>query len=465
MTQHQGKAVLVKLPAVVGYLLEVDRIGLIICLIDISTRINCGCISIERLSGLCILPLIVGHGAVQGQLQALDRGDISKTIEGEHIGKGLVGVEFIRLQEVSQRLQSRRTVCTAISTITIVIHLAILIGHDVAFAITQINRIDRCKAGSDIKNRLATIAHIVLVSMGKVDVRAHLQPVLSLVISLNTGSISLEIRVIYDTLVLQIAQGSIVGHLVATTGNTHVVFLAQRIAESLIHPVVRGKGIEFSVVINTITQGGIRVQAAVGSNEILSLRNGIDHIAQSALVACLAHGFVGSNMRIESRHALIAYIIIIESLVIGFIILGRVGDAVVVDGCTTVAAPLSLEADGSLLCLTLLGGNHDYTIGTTGTIEGVGCCILQHCDTLHIVRVEVIPSAIVRSTIHDNERRCSGVDGTEATDGKRRSGCWRTGSIGHLHTGYLALQSAEHIGELLFLQEVTFHYTCRTRER
>ena len=354
--------------------------------------------------------------------------------------------------------------CTAISAITIVIHLAILIGHDVAFAITQINRIDRCKAGGDIKNRLATIAHIVLVGMGKVDVRAHLQPVLGLVISLNTGCISLEIRIIYDTLVLQIAQRSIVGHLVATTGNTHVVFLAQRIAESLIHPVVRGKGIELAVVINTVAQGGIRVQAAVGSDKILSLRNGIDHIAQSALIAGLAHGFVGSNMRIESRHTLIAYIIIIESLVIGFIILGRIGDAVVIDGGTTVAAPLSLKADGSLLCLTLLRGNHDDAIGTTGTIEGVGCRILQHGDTLHIVRVEVVPSAIVWSTIHDNEWRCSGIDGTEATDGKRRGGGWRTGCIGHLHTGYLTLQSAEHIGKLLFLQEVAFYNARRTRE-
>ena len=65
MTQHQGEAVLVKLLAVVGYLLEVDCISLIICLIDISTRINSGCIAIERLVGLGILPLIVGHGTIQ----------------------------------------------------------------------------------------------------------------------------------------------------------------------------------------------------------------------------------------------------------------------------------------------------------------------------------------------------------------------------------------------------------------
>ena len=235
-------------------------------------------------------------------------------------------------------------------------------------------------------------------------------------------------------------------------------------AESLIHPVIWGEGIELAVVINTVAQGGIRVQAAVGTDEILSLWNGIDHIAQSTLVAGFAHGFIGSDMSIESRHALVAYIIIIESLVIGFVILGRVGDAVIIDGGTTVAAPLSLKADGSLLSLTLLGGNHDNTIGTTGTIEGVRCRILQHGDTLYIVRVEVVPAAIVWSTIHDNERRCSSVDGTEATDGKRRGGCWRTGCIGHLHTGYLALQSAEHIGKLLFLQEVAFYNACRTRE-
>ena len=464
MAQHQGEAVLVKLSAIVGYLLEVDRIGLIICLVDISARINRSRVAIERLGGLCILPLIVGHGTVQSQLQALDRGNISKTIEGEHIGKGLVGVELIRLQEVSQRLQSRRTVGAAISTITIIIHLSVLIGHDVAFAITQINGIDRRKAGGDIENRLATIAHIVLVGMGKVDIRSYLQPVLSLVISLDTGSIALEIRVIYNTLVLQITQRSIISHLIATTRNTHVVFLAQRIAESLIHPVIRCECIKLAVIIDTIAQGGIRFQAAIGTDKILSLRNGIDHIAQSALVACLAHGFIGSDMSIESRHALVAYIIIIESLVIGFVILGRVGDAVVIYGSTTVAAPFCLEGNSSLLSLTLLGGNHDDTIGTTGTIEGVGCRILQHGDTLHIVRVEVVPSAIVWSTIHDNERRCSGVDGTEATDGKRRGGCWRTGCIGHLHTGYLALQSAEHIGKLLFLQQVAFYNARRTCE-
>ena len=426
MTQHGCQGVLAYLLAVVDDLLEVDRIGLVSRLGDVTARIGDGSVSVERLDGLRLFPLIIGNRTIERYLQALDRRNINITIEREHIGEGMIGVQLIRLQEVTHRIQGARTLSTTILTRTIVIHLAILIHHDVAIAITHIDRIDRGKASGEAEDRLATLGHIVLVGMRKVDIGTHLEPVLGLVICLDACGISLEIRVIDDTLVLQIAQGSIVSHLVAAARHAHVVFLAQGMAESLILPVVRHQGIKLSVVIHTIAQGGVRVQSSIGTDEVFPIRHGIDKIAQATLVARGADGIVGIDMGIVSRQAPIAYIIIIKSLVISFIVLSRTRDAIIVDIATAIGTPLGIEGDRSLLRLALLGGDHDDSVGTTSTIECVAGSILQHGDALHIIRVEVVPSALVRCTIHDDKRRSAGIDRTEATDGKGRIGGRRT---------------------------------------
>ena len=240
--------------------------------------------------------------------------------------------------------------------------------------------------------------------MSEVDIGPHLQPVLSLVVSLDASGITFEIRVIHDTLVLQVTQGSIEVHLLATPCDVHIVFLSQGMTESLIHPVIRCQGIEFAIAIDTIAQSGIRIQSTIGTYQILTIRYGVSDITQATLVAGSTQGRVGCNMGIVCRQALVAHIIIIESLVVSLIIFSRIGDAVVVDGGTAVATPLGIKSNGGFLSLAPLGGHHDDTIGTSGTIKRIRSRILQYGDALHIIRIEIVPSSIVWRTIDDDKR-------------------------------------------------------------
>ena len=70
-----------------------------------------------------------------------------------------------------------------------------------------------------------------------------------------------------------------------------------------------------------------------------------------------------------------------------------------------VDTPLGVDSDLSVLTLLgTLGGDHNHTVGTTGTIQSVRSSILQHSHVLDIGRVQIGHIAIVRSTV-DNDKR------------------------------------------------------------
>src|SRR5690606_12985537 len=54
-----------------------------------------------------------------------------------------------------------------------------------------------------------------------------------------------------------------------------------------------------------------------------------------------------------------------------------------------VAAHRTLVTDRpSAILVTPFGGNQDYTVGTTGTIDRCRRCVLQYLDALDVVRVQ-----------------------------------------------------------------------------
>ena len=214
----------------------------------------------------------------------------------------------------------------------------------------------------------------------------------------------------HHTLVLQVTERCVVRHLLGSTRDIEVVLLAEAGAESLIHPIVWSEGEELPVVVHAVSERGVGVDASVGTDEVLALRHIINHVAQTTILAIHADGVVGRYVCVVSRHALIAHVIVVQGLVIELVVLCGIGDAVVIDRGAAVGAPLGVERDGSLLGGALLGGDHDHTIGTTGTVQGVRGSVLEHGDAFHIVRVEIVPATVVGSTVDDDERLRVGVD-------------------------------------------------------
>ena len=77
------------------------------------------------------------------------------------------------------------------------------------------------------------------------------------------------------------------------------------------------------------------------------------------------------------RHSLLIHKIVLKSGIIDFIVLSRICDVVVVPERLGVQTPLCIHIHDSIRMLCLLGGHHDDTIRTTGTVESIGSSILK----------------------------------------------------------------------------------------
>ena len=53
---------------------------------------------------------------------------------------------------------------------------------------------------------------------------------------------------------------------------------------------------------------------------------------------------------------------------------------------------------------TLLGVDHNHTVGTTATVQGGGTRVLQHVIRSNIVRVDRRHVALVGHTVHNDKR-------------------------------------------------------------
>ena len=245
--------------------------------------------SIIRLLGTLIAIFIVIHRTVQGNLQSLDKcwGNLSKAINTESISYRMGCLKLVILQLVD--LREYRSIQACIHSVTIIIYLTIIIGHDIAIAISEIQRIDRSDGIDHVEGIGRTVfsiriylCGIVCNGMGIVYVTTHLQPFICLIGSLQACSISLKLRSVCDTWVIQIAQGSIELGIVVSTIHIHIILLSEGVSVSRLEPVVRTNRIVLSVIRDFIAQCGIRIQLSIIANEILSLRHIVADITQSA---------------------------------------------------------------------------------------------------------------------------------------------------------------------------------------
>ena len=233
---------------------------------------------------------------------------------------------------------------------------------------------------------------------------SDLEPALCLVVGFESCRISLKIRIICDTLIVQVAERTIETQFLRTAAEAEIVFLSETLAESFLNPVVREQCVEFAVIVNPVAKCCVRVEFTVRSDKVLVVGNGIDDISKASVSRWLAQSVVGCLVSRVCGHFVIPYIVVVECLIIGFVILARVCDLVIVLCGTHIHAPFCIEGDSRALGLGLLCGDHYDTVGTSCTVQCVGSCILEHCNAFYVIRIQVVPSSVIRCAVNNYER-------------------------------------------------------------
>ena len=119
--------------------------------------------------------------------------------------------------------------------------------------------------------------------------------------------------------------------------------------------------------------------------------------------------------------------------------------------------------------LSFLGGNHDYTVGTTRTIDSRGRHILQDFDALDVGRIQErhgiersigspcigagSSGVVIDNEAIDNVKRfVTTRDGVASTDADGAGSTRLSATRGHVNTSYGALQHALHRRDILVEQ-------------
>ncbi len=146
------------------------------------------------------------------------------------------------------------------------------------------------------------------------------------------------------------------------------------------------------------------------------------------------------------------------------VVLGGIRNHVVLTYGAAVATPLGVHVDGGFALLGLLGGNHDYAVGTAGTIQRVGGSVLQHGYALNVIGVQVgdVPVGAHRRTVDDVEGALAGVDGAETTHTHCGRAAGSTVRAGQLHAGNGTSQGVDDVAHLSLLQLFGAHHLSRT---
>ena len=398
--------------------------------------------------------LVERSGSVDGQGQALDDVNVDVALGGKRVtfrivrvvtgGEDRVGVR----DERTGRARDTTGIEVAVTVIEDgdAVHVIVLGTVSVA-DVERIDRGDLGRVGPDVTGRavVTVVAQLVEVELGVGHVGTDLEPVLGLVVSLQTGGQTLVVGLLGDTVVVQVADGGEVGQAVLSTGDGERVLLTETLAVHLIGPVV---GLHHEVA-ELVALDGVRVELAVTADGVFASGEGVGLIAQTAggdveqVVVC-------THVSLFSRQgkAVGGDIVVIESFVVLLVVGAGIGEGVVLLESLGVETDLGVEGHHGLADLTLLGGDHDHTVGATGAVQGVGSRILEDGHGLDIARGDVVHVAVVRHTVDDDERILTCVDGGDTTHADGSVGTRSAAGGDQLDTSHLAGESVRGAGDL-----------------
>ena len=346
----------------------------------------------------------------------------------DHVGEDR-GVDLVEaglhvvVAVVAERVTCReeRTGDTIARGQTIVVSLvSVLVFLDVDVAVfihlTDIDRIDRCDGRGEVHQvgrvgrraqvgvRLHQRVHILCV-------HTQFQPLLGLIVGLDTARDTLIAASVDDTVLVEIAQRHVERRAVGHTLGADIVLLAQCVLVGGIVPVIGSHVIFLAVALIGATECGSGVQFAVGADEQLAFWHSVAVVGQ-----LLEHGAVGFGVGVGSRHAVSIEVLVVELAVVSLVVLaGILDDIILLDGAG-VGIPLHVYRNLGLASTAFLGGDDDHTGGTTGTIEGRRSSIFQDRYRLDIVSRNRRQVAGVGGTVYDDQRVGAGVHRGNTTD-------------------------------------------------
>ena len=128
------------------------------------------------------------------------------------------------------------------------------------------------------------------------------------------------------------------------------------------------------------------------------------------------------------------------------------------------SSPSCAQVNHGLAALTLLGGDHDHTVCSTGTVQRGGGRILQDGHRLDIGGVDGVQRTVVRHTIHNIQRVGHTGHGGDTTDLDAGVTARVTFVVHDLDTGGHTLQGLDETGTGNLVQLLSLDDTGRTGE-
>ena len=358
----------------------------------------------------------------------------------------------------------------------VILLVAICIGADDRIAggiqYAHVNWIDGSNLGGVVHQVGRTQGSIhVRVGLGAgmyvADVSTQLEPAFHLVVGLDTARDTLVTGILDNTVLVEVTQAGIEGGTVVTAVHAHAVILADSLLIGHFFPVVGLEPISLNHLLSSgihhrqcIAQLGGRIQLTIEADELLTCINGVDLITQ-----ILDHIFVGLCVGGNSGHTVVIVVSVIEHGVGSLIVLGRVGDGLIILHAAAVHTPFGIEVHNSIAGLTSAGGDQDNTGSTTGTVQGSGSSILQNGNGFDIARGDVGKAGRIGSAINNDKGSRICIHGSNTTDIHGTATCTGSaGSASHLETGDVTYEGIGHIGSLTLLKFLGLDHRSRARK-
>ena len=191
------------------------------------------------------------------------------------------------------------------------------------------------------------------------------------------------------------------------------------------------------------------IHMTIFPNELFSVWNSKYWISQSTRCTRCNELFVSLNSSLSRSQSESFQLIIIQCIIVNLIVFNRIIDSLIVAFNTTIRTPSHINRNMRITNLCMFCCHHDNAIGSSCSIECGRRRIFQYGYRCHIGRVKVVPTAIVRRTIYDNQRTLSCANTTKATYTDRR-GCSRFSAVVYnLNTSSLTFQTTHYVIDLL----------------
>ena len=115
--------------------------------------------------------------------------------------------------------------------------------------------------------------------------------------------------------------------MVGSILNVYVVFLAEALMISVVHPVISLEQIFLTVIVHNTTHCSEWVELAIGTDEVLTLWHVVNTVLQT--IATINEVFVCPNVSLISRHALGIHSIVLQTLEVSLIVESWVVDSLI----------------------------------------------------------------------------------------------------------------------------------------